>query len=419
MTEVLLPPPLCEKPYSISQINAGIAARLEAGNTLVWAEAEISNCKQAGSGHLYLTLKDSGSQISAVMWRSNLTRLNFTPDNGMAVVLIATLKVYQKGGYYQLDIHRMQPAGQGALHIAFERLKQKLEKEGLFDPARKKPLPPVVRRLGVVTARTGAAIHDILRVVARRAPSTDVTLCDVPVQGPTAPKEIVKALRMLNEQAAVDCIIVGRGGGSMEDLWAFNDEGVCRAIFESAIPIISAVGHEIDFTMADFVADLRAPTPSAAAEIAIADQAELKRHLISIVQRFATRVRYYFMGSRERYHRLMTAPALRTPFRRISEDRQRNDELRERTVRSVANLLRQLKQRQIHAAGRLHSLSPLAVLSRGYSVVLDVRNAAVRSADSLAIGESVHIRFHQGQASAKISGIENPEAAEVHDTPSV
>jgi exodeoxyribonuclease VII large subunit len=272
-----VPPAEAEKPYTISDINQGICSLIEAGNTLVWVEGEISNFKQASSGHCYLKLKDEQSQIPAVIWKTTAASLAFQPEEGMQIVAIASIRVYTRGGYYQLDLHKLQPSGRGALFAAFEKLKKKLDAEGLFDPARKRPLPPHVSRLGVITSKNGAAIKDIIKVTRSRSLSVDIVFIDVPVQGEKAAAAIAQALREMNTYGNVDCIIVGRGGGSIEDLWAFNEEVVARAIFDSKLPVISAVGHEIDFTIADFVADVRAPTPSAAAEIAVADDEQNRR----------------------------------------------------------------------------------------------------------------------------------------------
>jgi len=401
-----LPPQQCEKPYSVSDINKGIAQILESGNTLVWVDGEISNFKRSSSGHCYLRLKDEQSTIPAVLWRTIAAQVAFEPQDGMAVRVIASIRVYQKGGYYQLDIHRMQPAGVGALFAAFEKLKKKLEEEGLFDPSHKRKLPRTVTTLGVITAKSGAAIRDIVKVVAKRAPATDIVLVDTPVQGEKAPVKIAEAIESMNAYGKVDCIIVGRGGGSIEDLWAFNDERVARAIFASAIPVISAVGHEIDFTIADFVADVRAPTPSAAAEIAVADRQESRRLFIAIAQRFAGLTRRYFTAVRDSYEELAARMAARRPGRLIAEARQRIDELNERRLRAIAGRFGRHRERLRHAAAQLEALSPLAVLSRGYSVVRKNDGTAVKDAARLEPGEAVNVRFHRGHATATVNSVD-------------
>ena len=299
-----------ERPYTVSEINAGIALMLDERNTLVWVEGEISGWKSYSSGHCYFKLKDEGSQIPGVMWKSAADKLEFKPRDSMAVFAVASISVYEKGGYYQLNVHKMMPAGEGALHLAFEKLKEKLLKEGLFDDAHKTPLPPSVATLGVVTSKNGAALWDIVRVVAKRAPQTNIVIIDTPVQGDKAAAQIAKSIKAMNEFAQVDLMIVGRGGGSIEDLWAFNEEVVARAIYESRIPIISAVGHEIDFTIADFVADVRAPTPSAAAEMAVADTRENERYFGLCAERFSRGFSRYFADVNGRVDRIKSSRAM-------------------------------------------------------------------------------------------------------------
>jgi exodeoxyribonuclease VII large subunit len=401
-----LPPKECEKPYTVTEINQGLALIIESGNTLVWAEGEISNFRRASSGHCYLNLKDEQSRIPAVIWRSHASRMDFEPEDGMAVMVIASVRVYQKGGYYQLDIHRMQPSGIGALYAAYQKLKSRLEKEGLFDPAHKRRVPKTVTSLGVITAKGGAAIRDIIKVVAKRGPQTTIVLHNVRVQGEGAAAEIVQAIENMNAYAAIDCIIVGRGGGSVEDLWAFNDEAVARAIFASPIPIISAVGHEIDFTIADFVADARAPTPSAAAEMVVADRQQDRRLLESLMQRFATSLQRYFAAARRSYRDLVRRVALRRPVRLIAEARQQCDELRDRKYRAMARIYEQRRARMQRAAAQLEALSPLAVLSRGYCVVQKPDGESVKDASQLKPGQAVRMRFHRGRATAEVKETE-------------
>jgi exodeoxyribonuclease VII large subunit len=402
-----LPPQQSQKPYTISEINAGVAAILESGNTLVWVEGEISNFKRASSGHCYLTLKDAASQVPAVLWRSVAQTLPFEPQTGMAITAIASLRVYQKGGYYQLDIHRMQSSKLGALWAAFEKLKKQLDDEGLFDPAKKKPLPETVARLGVITSKRGAAVRDIITVARSRAPQIDIVVIDVPVQGDEAPHAIARAIADMNEYGDIDCIIVGRGGGSLEDLWAFNTEEVARAIFASRIPIISAVGHEIDFTIADFAADIRAPTPSAAAEMAVPDMRESLRYYESLAQRFIFRFRGIWADRRQRYARALARPALRVPLRLLADSRQTRDELADRLVTDMGRLRRDRLQRLSTAAARLHALSPLSVLSRGYSVVTDAGGKTIRSSHSLRAGDTIRLRFSEGKAGAQVTDAED------------
>lgn len=407
MTEfyTFLPPQQCEKPYTVSEVNEGIATLIESENTLVWVEAEISGFKRASSGHYYMRLKDEESRIPAVMWRSIAQKHSFDPEDGMAVTVIASIRVYRKGGYYQLDIHRMQPSGIGALYAAFEKLRNKLEAEGLFDTAYKKALPESVKTLGVITAKTGAAIRDIIQVVSKRAPQTNIILRSVPVQGDDAPPAIASAIQEMNDHGIADCIIVGRGGGSVEDLWAFNDEGVVRAIFASDIPVISAVGHEIDFTLSDFAADVRAPTPSAAAEIAVSDERENRRHFDEITKRFSSAMQYYLATVNTTYNSTVRSPVFKKALYCISDARQHCDLLHERHIRAIAYTVKNSKTHLAGDAAQLQALSPLAVLSRGYSVVTRKDGTQVNNAGQLKTGEQVSIQFNKGKASADITEV--------------
>lgn len=408
-----LSPQQSDRPYTISEVNEGISLILESGNTLVWVEGEISNWKPSSSGHCYFRLKDQDCQIPAVIWRSAAQQLTFKPQDGVAVRAIASIRVYKKGGYYQLDIHRMQPLGSGALHAAFEKLKKKLEQEGLFDMSHKKALPDSVSTLGIVTSKRGAAIQDIIRVVSSRAPQTDVILIDVAVQGETAAPAIAAAIRNFNNYGKVDCIIVGRGGGSIEDLWAFNEEIVARAIYESEIPVISAVGHEIDFTIADFVADVRAPTPSAAAEMVVADNKESKRYFSSYAQRFGIAFQRYFLDIQNQYEMLIRRNALRRPLRMLLESSQYCDDLEHRCMRSFEMTFKRNITRLSSAASRLNSLSPLSVLARGYSVITKGDGKAVRSSEQLTPGETVRLRFFTGSALGNIISIDSDKKNDV------
>jgi exodeoxyribonuclease VII large subunit len=401
-----LPPMRAERPYTVTEVNEGISLVLESVNMLLWIEGEISNYKVSTNGHAYLRLKDAQSQIPAVIWRQSLSRLRFSPEEGMAVFAIATVKVYRSGGYYQLDIHRLEPRGKGAILLAFEQLKKKLEQRGLFDPAHKRELPESIGRIGVVTSKQGAAIRDIVRVVSSRAPETDIVLVDVPVQGESAAPKIAAAIRDLNAYGKVDCIIVGRGGGSVEDLQPFNEEVVAQAIYDSEIPVISAVGHEIDFTIADFVADVRAPTPSAAAEIASPDRAESRRYLDACKSRFSMSATRRFMECRECYESCLAGRAIRRPLQLILDSQQKLDDHADRCSRLFAESLRNAVTKVSGASGRLQALSPLAVLSRGYSVVSTEDGKAVRSAEQIAEGEKVLLRFHKGKATARVETVE-------------
>ncbi len=403
-----LPPKQCERPYSISEVNAGIAQMLESGTPLLWVQGEISNFHRATSGHSYFTLKDDQGQIPSVMWRTSSVKLKFQPENGMEVMVIASLRVYQKGGYYQLDVQRMQPAGLGALYAAYEQLKKRLEAEGLFDPARKRQLPETISTLGIITSKQGAAVRDIIKVVRSRSPQTDILLIDVQVQGEKAAPQIAAALADMNAHGVADCIIVGRGGGSIEDLWAFNEEVVARAIAASRIPVISAVGHEIDFTIADFVADVRAPTPSAAAEIAVADTRQNKKYFDTTAERFRQAfVQFWDQGARN-YRRLLRRSALRIPLRLMSDARQSHDDLQGRLLVSTRQVVDRLRTRLTHAAAHLNAVSPLEVLSRGYAVVIGPDKKPVKNVKTLSPGDQVELRFNQGRARSTIDEIIDP-----------
>jgi exodeoxyribonuclease VII large subunit len=396
------------KPYTVSEINSGIAQILELHNTLVWVEGELSGWKRYPSGHCYFKMKDERSQIPGVMWKSAAVKLDFNPSDGMAVFAIASIGVYEKAGYYQLNVHRLMPAGAGALSVAFEKLKNKLLKEGLFDESRKRPLPSSVSTLGVVTSKNGAALWDIVRVAAKRAPRTDIVVADTPVQGDTAAERIAGAIKLMNDFGGVDVMIVGRGGGSAEDLCAFNEEVVARAIYNSKIPVISAVGHEIDFTIADFVADFRAPTPSAAAEAALSDTAENKRYFEQCAARFAGSANRYFAAINDRIRRVKSSKALLRPFRLLTEAEQALDEAGSRIGQSIKSVINTNDARLKSAAGRLNSLSPLAVLGRGYCVVSDGNGATVKNVGGVSVGDSVSIRLVDGTAGAKITAVSGP-----------
>lgn len=402
---VFLHPRQCKRPYTVSEINEGIAYLIESGNTVVWVEGEISNWRPSSQGHFYFYLKDEQSKIPAVMWRSSVEELQFNPEDGIAVTVIASIRVYKKGGYYQLDVHRMQPIGQGALFIAFQKLKAKLEREGLFDPAHKKPLPPTVNRIGVVTSKSGAAIRDIVKIVSSRAPQTDIVLFDVLVQGESAPLQIVNAIKCFNEYGKVDCIIVARGGGSVEDLQAFNEEIVARAIFNSKIPIISAVGHEIDFTIADFVADIRAPTPSAAAQIAVADSEENRRVLQMLFDRFKGNWNRFFRIKQEELKYYETHYSLRKTIRFFLEKQQNLHETEDRISISLRDFFKRTELKFSSLCKQLNALSPLMILGRGYSIVKKKDGSIVRYSSQLKEAEIVELKFHRGGASAQILNI--------------
>ena len=386
------------KIYTVSDLTTEIRALLEDSFSGVWVEGEVSNFHHHSSGHLYFTLKDQERQIRVVMFRAQNRQLRFRPQDGLAVLVYGEVGVYERRGEYQLVVEYMEPKGLGALQLAFEQLKAKLQAEGLFDEARKRPIPMLPRRIGVITSPVGAAIRDILHVLRRRFAGVDVLIYPVTVQGDQAPPEIVDALRELNRRGGLDVLILGRGGGSIEDLWAFNEEMVARAIADSKIPVISAVGHEVDYTIADFVADLRAPTPSAAAELVIARKDELAQRLDDLQLRMTgvVRSRLHALGVRmaalDRHLRLLN------PIERIRLQRRHLTELWKDLTGWADRRLAVLNGELKAAAGKLDSLSPLAILSRGYSICMRVPgHEIVKESAELVVGDEVQVRLHRGR----------------------
>jgi exodeoxyribonuclease VII large subunit len=370
----------------------------------VWVKGEISNFSRPKSGHIYFTLKDSDSQLKAVMWKQSTLRLRFEPQDGQAVEAHGSMSFYPTSGQVQLYIDAMRPAGEGSKYQEFLRLKARLEAEGLFDQARKRPLPAFPKHIGIVTSPSGAAVQDILNTLGRRLPTLRVTLAPTAVQGADAPYGIISALKQLNRLVDLDLIIVARGGGSIEDLWAFNDEGVARAIAESRLPVISGVGHETDFTIADFVADLRAPTPTASAELAtpitkIDLLANLQTAAQSLEAILAEKLRSLSADLKMADLELKR----NSPLQRVYNNLQRHDDLRERLDRAIAGQLkaRSLATSSLHA--RLEALSPMAVLSRGFAIVTDSTTGQVISkTGQTSAGQAIVIQFQDGATSATV-----------------
>ncbi len=386
---------------TVSEITRQIKFSLESKFPRVWIQGEISNFKQHTSGHLYFSLKDEGAQISATMWRSRAASLIVPPEDGMNVVARGSITVYPPRGNYQIDVDQIQPLGIGELQLAFERLKQKLAAEGLFAEERKKPLPEYPERIGIVTSPTGAAIRDLLSVLSRRMPAVEVILSPVRVQGSGAAEEIAEAVGDLNRYAGVDLIIVGRGGGSLEDLWAFNEEVVARAIAASKIPIVSAVGHEIDFTIADFVADLRAPTPSVAAELVVRDRNDLIEDVANFYYTLNNLIERRTSELHERIGHLLKSYSFNRPVDLVREYSQRLDDV-DRGVRTVfAHRMERHRERFSSTRHRLEALSPRAVLKRGYTIVRKA-DAVVTSAKKLVHGDSARVQFHDGEIDTKV-----------------
>ncbi|USN46674.1 MAG: exodeoxyribonuclease VII large subunit [Pseudobdellovibrionaceae bacterium] len=440
--------PVANEPhvFSVSELNGSVREILESQFSLIWLQGEISNFKAHTSGHFYFSLKDDKAQVNAVMFRGFNSRLKFRPESGMEVLVRGKITVYEPRGNYQVFCETMEPVGAGALQKAFEQLKAKLQKEGLFAKERKKPLPAFPKHIAVVTSPTGAAIRDILNVLKRRHRGAEVTVVPALVQGPTAAASIVKGIEAANKIKNIDVIIVGRGGGSIEDLWCFNEESVARAIVASQKPIISAVGHEVDFTISDFVADLRAPTPSAAAELVVKNSEDLLERIKQIRHRLLRSMNFIIHHHRQRLTHL--GKRLIDPQRRLQDLSMRCDELTQRLELSVErfvslkrqqlqHLLKRLgtplalvdrqrqrvamlglrlasSQKQILQDRRHHlkelmavldSLSPLKVVDRGYSIVTK-QKVVVKNVEQLSVGDSLHVRLAHGGAQVSVTTLE-------------
>jgi len=435
------------KVWSVSELTARVRDLLEGEFQGLWVEGEISNFREAQSGHLYFTLKDARAQMRCVCFRNQARLLKFRPEDGLKVTVRGSLSVYEQRGEYQLYVEQVEPVGFGALQLAFEQLKQRLGAEGLFDPARKKPLPLLPRKVGLVTSPTGAAVRDILRILRRRFPNLHVVILPVRVQGEGAAGDLVGAIHYFNRSQMVDVMILARGGGSLEDLWAFNEEGVARAIAGTTIPVISAVGHETDFTIADFVADVRAPTPSAAAEIVVRSREEFDRHLAQLAQQLAQRVRYVLLERRHLVQELASHRAFRRLEDLLRQHRQHLDELGAGLAELLGARLERVRQRFAVAEARLLAYdlraklvflrarleqrvaelrvraerflgakaqqlerlrvqlderSPLRVLERGYAIVYDAAGNVLRDAAQAAIGDPIAIQLARGRLAAEI-----------------
>jgi exodeoxyribonuclease VII large subunit len=388
---------------TVTELTRRVRETIERHVGSVWITGEVSNFRAPGSGHLYFTLKDEGAQIAAVMWRALAAGLRFRLEEGLAVVAQGEVTVYEPRGQYQIVIRRMDPIGVGALQLAFLQLKERLEKEGLFDPARKRPLPFLPRTIAVVTSPTGAAVQDILRVLRRRCPISRVILHPVRVQGEEAAKEIADAIRTVNRMGEAEVMIVGRGGGSLEDLWPFNEEVVARSIAASGIPVVSAVGHETDFTISDFVADVRALTPTDAAHIVVPDVRELNESLRGLKDRLAQSLIGRVTGARETLGALQRYLAPRRFLESIRAREQRVDDLCQQLVREWRHRAELSQGRLQGLASRLDSLSPLAVLKRGYSVTQrEADGVVIRDADTVKDGEVLLTRLSEGAIRSRV-----------------
>ena len=432
---------------TVSELTARIRDLLSKNFTELSVEGEISNCREAQSGHLYFTLKDEKAQIRCVWFKQDRRGVKFRVEDGMKVTLRGGISVYEQRGEYQIYIESMEPLGVGALQLAFEQLKKRLEAEGLFDANHKKPLPLLPSRIGLITSPKGAAVRDVVRILRRRFHNVHLTVFPVRVQGEGSAEEIARALRFFNQRKLADVLILARGGGSIEDLWSFNEEIVARAIFDSEIPVISGVGHETDFTIADFVADVRASTPSAAAELVVQTRREFDKHLADLRQALSDQIRYRILVLSRRLHELGASRGFRRPLDLLRQQRQRADEMTSRLALGLRARLEQSRKRYSAAHLRifrfdfrarisalrirlerrttelgkkmerlarvkrelleklrvqLEERSPLKVLERGYSIVTDSAGVVLRDASAVALGDSLSIQLHKGKLTAEV-----------------
>jgi len=436
--------------YSVSELNRSAASVLEQNFSWIWVEGEISNLAKPASGHIYFSLKDSGAQVRCAMFKSRNQTINFQPENGQQVQLRGKVSLYQPRGDYQLIVDRMEEAGDGALQRKFEALKAKLASEGLFDEEVKLEIPELPECIGVITSNTGAAIHDVLSVIKRRFPSIPVRLYSVPVQGEAAAPAICRALELVEEQAECDVVLLVRGGGSLEDLWAFNEESVAWAIYECPIPIVSGIGHEVDISIADFVADIRAATPTAAAETVTPDQSiwlqslewyqyrlqqlmteKIQRqsealnwldkrlsqqHPVAVVQQLGQRLddveqrlsyawRYSLQQQQTRFHQLKARLQARSPKLAVSHYQYRLQILGQNLHHQIQQTLEHQKSRLQNNARTLHAISPLNTLERGYSITSNMAGKTISSGNEISVGDEVQTRLHQGQIISQIKKI--------------
>lgn len=395
---------MAQNVLSITQLNEYIRSRMDSDPLLaqVAVRGEISNYKLYPSGHHYFTLKDESGALKCVMFKGNAMRLRFRPENGMKVIAMGKVSVYPRDGAYQLYCTAMAMDGVGDLYAAFEQLKRKLEAQGLFDPARKQPLPKHPGTIGIITSSAGAAVHDMLRILRKRYPLTRVRLLPVRVQGAEAPGEIAAAIRYANYWHLADLLIVGRGGGSIEDLWAFNDEQVAYAIYESEIPVISAVGHEPDVTISDFVADLRAATPSNAAELAVPDQDALRQNLDAVTGAMVTSLNRQLKSARQHLEVLSRSQALQSPDGYLNQREKGLELLTNRLIAAQNQNITRKNQQYIAAVSKLDAMSPLKVLARGYAMAQNEAGSVLRSVKQVEPGERIAIRLCDGKLTATV-----------------
>ena len=391
-------------PLTVSQLNNYIKTLVDRDEFLnnVYIKGEISNFKRHYTGHLYFTLKDGESLIKCVMFKTYTSYLRFEPEDGMSVLVLGTVAVYERDGIYQIYVKGMEADGLGALHIAYEQLKEKLESKGMFDEEHKRKIPVLPKSIGVVTSKTGSVIKDIINVTTRRFPKVNIKVYSAAVQGEGAAETIVAGIKYFNETKSVDTIIIARGGGSLEDLWPFNEEITANAIFESEIPIISAVGHETDFTIADFVADLRAPTPSAAGELAVPDINEINWKLANIKRNLGTLLNKKIEVMEQRYKRIMNSVVFKNPTSGIKQRTLSVDAYSQRLESAIQLKNKNVKINLTKLISKLDGLSPLKTLSRGYSVVQDKDNNVIKSVKDLKTGEQITLVLNDGKANAQV-----------------
>ncbi len=390
-------------PITVTELNLYIKDKFNKDEYLnnVLIKGEISNFKHHYTGHMYFTLKDENSLIKCIMFKSYTANLNFVPRDGMKVIILGTVSVFERDGVYQIYCKAMQEDGLGSLHVAYEELKAKLEQEGLFDPKYKKAIPKMPKCIGVLTSNTGAVIRDIINVSTRRNPNVNIKLLPVPVQGEGAAIKIAKAIKIMNEQKLADVIILARGGGSLEDLWPFNEEIVARAIFESELPIISAVGHETDFSISDFVADLRAPTPSAAAELAVPNISDIILKLDNYNLRYKNALKKKIEIMKLRYEKCMTNRVFSNPLQNVQERYLQLDKINKNMQIAINNKIQINKTKMVELITKLDTLSPLKTLTRGYSLI-EKDNKIVKTVKELKKGDEVSVKLIDGNAKAKI-----------------
>ena len=388
---------------TVTQLNKYLKDRFDEDENLnaILVKGEISNFKNHYTGHLYFTLKDENSLIKCIMFKSYAEKLNFKPKDGMKVMVFGTVSVFERDGVYQIYAKSMMEDGMGDLHEQFEQLKAKLEKEGLFEQSHKKAIPLYPKVVGVLTSQTGAVIRDIINVSTRRNPNVYIKLLPVPVQGPGAAEQIADKIRIMNEKKLADVLIIGRGGGSLEDLWPFNEEIVARAIYDSEIPIISAVGHETDFTIADFVADLRAPTPSAAAELAVPDIFEVKQKIINYQDRSKLALKKKIEIMKLRFEKVMKSRIFTDPMRKVMDNSIILDDYMKRLENAMKEIKTEKKNKYIELVTKLDSISPLKTLTRGYSLT-EKDGQIIKSASQIDKGDIIIIKFSDGEKNAKV-----------------